>query len=382
MKKISTVLVAVLVFTGTAGASQQMVQHQKLGTVTASTAQLYDKMRASKRDAELAKYRSQTQPQVAVEKQVVVEQVERQIARKQDPCPAPTEKVEIAAQPIAPATLEVAVAKPAEKPQVTPPVAGPQTVPEGQRVWGSFPEASVWTGAWVNPKHDTWGFWTDFKYMRWFTNYEAPQNYGLGLGLRTDYGEGRGKSEWGYVAPGVRAGYYRGLGLRNSFETDGGLFYRIDRNRQDGLMPTIHTEFSHTVDYKNRLIFQVDGTYFPHDSWLGPGVYLEHKLSKDWKVIAGAGASLGWLDGDFNTGFMPSVKLKYRNRYTFGVTSNLFTSQGSFFGIVAAYELSPTVTDWYQNKKAEKIKQVSEGEVPNPANQILISEKTIEEMDK
>lgn len=377
MRHVITVLVAVLVFTGTARASQQMVQHQKLGTVSASTAQLYDKMRASKRDAELAKYRSksQQQPAVAAEQQPEVKQIV-----EEKPCLPPAESVKVSSEPIAPAT-QVVASTPVEEPQVAP-AAEPQVASESQRIWGSFPEASVWTGAWVNPKHDTWGFWTDFKYMRWYTNYEAPQNYGLGLGLRTDYGEGRGDSKWGYLAPGVRAGYYRGLGLRNSFEADGGLFYRIDRNRSDGLMPTIHAEFSHTLDYKNRLIFQVDGTYFPHDSWLGPGVYLERKLSKDWKVIAGAGASLGWLDGDFITGFMPSVKFKYRNRYTLGVSSNLFTGQGAFFGIVAAYEFAPTVTDWYQNKKVESIKQVKEGEAQNAANGILISEKTIEEMDK
>lgn len=370
-----SVLVAVLAFVGTASASQQMVEHQKLGSVTASTAQLYDKMRASKRDAELAKYRSESeQPVVAVEKQGEVKRIV-----EEKPCPPPAESVKVSPQPIAP-SAQVAESRPAEKPQAAPAVES-QVASESQRIWGSFPEASLWAGAWVNPKHDTWGFWTDLKYIQWFTKFEEAENFGLGLGLRTDYGEGRGESKWGYVAPGVRAGYYRGLGLKNSFEADGGLFYRIDRNRQDGLMPTVHAEFSRVLDYQNRLIFQVDGTYFPHDSWLGPGVYLEHKLSKNWKVTAGAGASLGWLDGDFFSGFAPSLKFKYKNRYTLGVTSNLFTGQGTFFGLVAAYELTPTINDWYQSKKEKSIKQVSQSK-SEKFDGVKISNKTIDEMDK
>lgn len=252
-----------------------------------------------------------------------------------------------------------------------------------QKKYGSFPEASIWTGAWTNPKYNTGGFWFNMKYLQWFTKYEQPENFGIGANIRGDYGKilKNGHADWGYFAPGIMAGYYRGLGLRNSFQADASLLWRFDKNRQDGFMPAFYAEFNRVLNYKNRLIFQVDGSYFPDDSWLGPGIYWEHKWAKDWKTVAGAGASLSWLDGDFIDGFMPSLRVRYKNRWNVGVNANLFTGLGTFYGIGLAYELTPDITTWYQEYEKGTIKMKQEGTHGVPDLNIEISEKTIDEME-
>ncbi|HOF42453.1 MAG TPA: hypothetical protein PLF30_01090 [Candidatus Moranbacteria bacterium] len=223
------------------------------------------------------------------------------------------------------------------------------------KVWGSFPEASIWAGAWINPKMDTQGLWATAKYLEWFTKYEKPENFGIGAKVRGDYGwksmDGSDPN-WSYYAPGPSVGYYRGLTLRDSIEADFSLLYRFDKNRDDGFMPDLHAEYNRILGYKNRLTLQVDAVYFEDDSWVGPGAYLHHRLNKDWKVIPGVGASLSWIDGDYISGFQPSLKFKYRNKWTIGATANLFTGNGSFFGIVAAYEFTPDINTWYETKKA------------------------------
>lgn len=247
--------------------------------------------------------------------------------------------------------------------------AGIQADPdEGTKEWGSFPEASVWTGGWMNPTADTWGVWGDPKYLQWFTKYEEPENFGLGGRVKMDYGENDSGYDWGYIAPGPTFGYYRGLDLSNDFEMDISFLYRIDKRRDDGLMPTLHAEFNHILDYKNRLTFQVDGSYFPGDSWLGPGIYWHHKIDQNWKVVTGAGLSLSWLDGDFFSGFMPSVRVKYKNRYSIGFNANLFTGLGTFYGIILAYELTPDIHSWWQEKNAAGVR------FDNPKSDEKISE--------
>jgi len=266
-----------------------------------------------------------------------------------------------------------------------------ETLKANQKKWGNFTEASVWTGAWMNSKYHTGGVWFNLKYLKWYTKYEKPENFGVGINVRGDYGKilKNGKANWGYLAPGPMVGYYRGLSLRNSIEADASLLYRFDKNRPNGLMPTAHLEFNRILDYKNRLILQVDGSYFPKDSWLGPGVYLEHKLNKEWKVVVGAGASLSWLDGDFISGFQPSVRFKYKNRLNIGFNANLFTGLGTFYGIVLAYELTPDINSWYEDYKVSTVKLIKEGKMEAPAGfetqdpiGIEIMNQTIDEMDK
>jgi hypothetical protein len=260
---------------------------------------------------------------------------------------------------------------------------------KSQASWSSFPEASVWTGAWYNPKHDTGGVWFNTKYLQWFSKNEKPENFGLGFNVRGDYGQNlkNGSSNWGYIALGPSAGYYRGLGLKNSFETDVSVLYRFDKNRGDNVMPAFHLEFSHVIDYKNKISFQADGSYFPNDSWIGPGIHWEHKLNKDWKVIAGAGLSVGLLDGDVITGFMPSLRVRWKNRINLGVNANLFTGLGTFYGVILAYELTPDITTLYESYKVGTVKLISKGETPggpngsNPSG-ITINDKTIAEMEK
>ncbi|HBR71345.1 MAG TPA: hypothetical protein DEA27_00865, partial [Candidatus Moranbacteria bacterium] len=262
---------------------------------------------------------------------------------------------------------------------------------KSQPEWGSFPEISAWAGAWRNPSAGTDGYWVNLKYLQWFTKYEKPENFGIGANVRWDDGKNSTGYDWGFLAFGPSAGYYRALGLRNSFETDVSLLYRIDEKRENGFMPSAHIEFGHRLDYKNRLTFQVDGNYFPNDSWMGPGIYWEYKINKEWKVITGAGASISWLDGDVYTGFMPSVRVKYKNRYNIGVNLNLFTGLGTFYGLTAAYELTPDINTWWENKKDKSVSLVSEGEqVVQNQEQVAsdqgveqtveISEKTIEQI--
>ncbi|EKE19792.1 MAG: hypothetical protein ACD_8C00104G0002 [uncultured bacterium] len=377
MTRFSVVMMlAMLVFTGVAWSGENLVKHPVLGEVDKETARVFDEARARKRDAALAQYGKVKNPQTVVVAEALVPETVAPVTKK-----TTEERV---------ANVERAFEASKSAPRKDGSVVQTRvTFSENQRLWGSFPEASIWAGAWLNTKHDTKGVWYDLKYMHWFTKFEKPENFGLGLGFRGDYGKNKAGYKWGYNAPGVRAGYYRGLGLRNSFETDAGLFYRFDRNRPDGFMPTIHAEFNRVLDSKNRLTFQVDGNYFPNDSWLGPGIYWEHKLSKDWKVTTGAGASLSWLDGDFISGFAPSVKVKYKNRYTVGLTSNLFSASGPFFGVILAYELTPDMNSWYESYKKETIKLIKEGKQEAPAGfdlndplGIEISEQPIDEMAK
>jgi hypothetical protein len=247
------------------------------------------------------------------------------------------------------------------------------------KTWGSFPEASAWMGAWMNPTADTKGAWANLKYLQWYTAYEKPENFGIGANIRWDHGSNSTGYGWGYFAPGPSIGYYRGIGLRNSFQADVSLLYRFDERRDNGFMPTVHVEFSRILDYKNRLTFQIDGSYFPSDSWMGPGLYWEHKLSKDWKVITGAGASLGWTDGDFFSGFQPSLRVKYLNRWNLGINATLFTGLGTFYGVTAAYELTPDMKTWWENKNAAGIKKVSDGSGNNNMP-IEVSEKSIKQL--
>jgi hypothetical protein len=255
--------------------------------------------------------------------------------------------------------------------------------------WGSFPEISVWTGGWLNPEGDTGGLWASMKYLQWFTKYEKPENFGVGLSVKADYGKviKNGNADWGYIAPGPSVGYYRGLGLKNSVETDAALLYRIDKNRTDGLMPTFHLELSHRIDPKNRISFQVDASYFPGDSWIGPGFFWEHKFGKDLKLIAGVGGSLGFLDGSYIPGFVPSIRLKYKNRLNIGFSATLFTGAGPFYGVILAYELTPDINTWYETKKVKSVRLIKNGEItkgPDGSNplEIKITEKTINEMEK
>jgi hypothetical protein len=222
-----------------------------------------------------------------------------------------------------------------------------------QETWGSFPEASIWTGAWKNSEYDTGGIWANAKFLNWYTAFEKPENFGLGFKIRGDYGKILSNSDvdWGYVAPGPSLGYYRGITLRDSIETDVSILYRFDKVRDSGLMLDGHFEFDHIADYKNRFILQIDGNYFPDDSWAGPGIYLEHKLNKSWKIIPGVGASLSWLDGDFIPGFQPSMRLKYDNRWNFGVNANFTDKQGNFIGAILAYEFTPDITTWMESRK-------------------------------
>jgi len=254
-----------------------------------------------------------------------------------------------------------------------------------KQVWGNFPEASAYVGAWKNPTSDTEGEWVNLKYMQWFTRYEKAENFGIGVNVRADYGRNtQTGNNWGYLAPGPTVGYYRGIGQKSSFETDLGLLYRFDKNRDSGLMPVLHAEYSRKINYKNRLSFQVDGNFFSNDSWAGPGVYWESKVNKNWKVTAGAGASINWLDGDTITGFMPSVKVKYKNRFSLGLSANLFSEFGASFGIIGSYELTPDMDAWYKAHKSKGVKQLNketvsdsdQGEEPK----IGVSNETIDEL--
>jgi len=134
------------------------------------------------------------------------------------------------------------------------------------------------------------------------------------------------------------------------------------------------------LDYKNLLTFQVDGSYSPGDSWLGPGLYWEHRINKKWKVISGAGASLSWQDGDFFSGFAPSLRFKYDNRWSIGVNANLFTGLGTFFGIVAAYETTPTAKTWLETRQAKKVITKEIGSGNTDLSGVAISEKTIRKL--
>lgn len=258
------------------------------------------------------------------------------------------------------------------------------SVSDKQKKWGSFPESSVWTGAWMKPGKDEGGVWFNWKYLQWFTKYERAENFAIGANLRGDYGKilKNGDADWGYLAPGIMAGYYRGLGLRNSFQTDASLLWRFDKNRQDGFMPALHAELSRVIDYQNRVYIQVDGNYFPGDSWLGPSLNWEHKLNKDWKTIVSAGASLSWLDGDFFSAFMPGIRVKYKNRWNVGFNANILSTMNPLFGIIFAYELTPDINTWYEKQKADSVKVKQEGTNNSDLQQIEISEQTIDEMEK
>jgi len=305
--------------------------------------------RAAKRDAMLAERSPQQSPAVVAESVVASEEINPK-------------------QP------------PAEVSSVT--ETHPYSPPKEERLWGSFPELSAWAGGWINPTAETKGVWVNLKYIQWFTKYEKPENFGLGFNVRGDYGKNGTGYDWGYFAPGPSVGYYRGLGnLNNAFEADVSLLYRFDKKRDSGWMPTAHVEFSHRLDYKNRLIFQVDGNYFPNDSWIGPGIYLDHKLNKEWKVIGGFANNISWQDDKWYSGFMPSVRFKYKNRWNFGVNATLFNGLGTFYGVVVAYELTPDINTWYELKKQKTIVKKESGDFDQDnESKVMVSEQTIDEL--
>ena len=355
MKQKIRVVLALMIFlivgVEVQGAEEQYpfaIGNEEIGLV----ADIVKKIRTEKRDAALAQYEQGKQPQISPSAE----------EESQRPEAIPAERIP-----------EVIVAE----------GGGGRVNPETIKTWGSFSEISIWLGGWFNPEAETQGTWINAKWLEWFTKYEKPENFGIGASLRADHGWlSDSEIDWGYVAPGPTVGYYRGLGLRDSFQIDASLLYRFDQNRDNGWMPTAHAEFDHIFDYKNRLIVQVDGVYFPGDSWLGPGVHWEHKLSRNWKVTSGATASIGWLDGDVITGFMPDLMFKYNNRWSFGVSANLFTGFGTFYGFKAAYELKPDADTWWQTKNAAgvKTKKVSEEDILDEASGIEVSEKTIDQL--
>ena len=358
MKKKIRVVLALIIFlivgVEVRGAEEQYpfaIGNEEIGLV----ADIVKKVRTEKRDAALAQYELDGQQNLAQEP----------VAEK--PQQAETEQVMMEDSPM----------------MVVSENDGGSVNSEAIKTWGSFPEISIWFGGWFNPEAETQGVWLVAKWLEWFTTYEKPENFGIGASLRADYGWlSDSKVDWGYVAPGPTVGYYRGLGLRDSFQTDISLLYRFDQNRDNGWMPTAHVEFDHIFDYKNRLIVQVDGVYFPGDSWLGPGIHWEHKLNKNWKITSGATASIGWLDGDVITGFMPDLMFKYNNRWSFGISANLFTGLGTFYGFKAAYELKPDIDTWWQTKNAAgvKTKKVSEEDILDEASGIEVSKKTIDQL--
>lgn len=349
-KKTVVILLLVLMLSGIALAAD-LTSIPVSGEEIMAMAQAEDaisRRRAAKRDAMLAERSHQQMPVAVAEPIVVTEEINPQ-------------------QPLA------------EVPPVN--EKHPSSSPKEERLWGSFPELSAWAGGWINPTAETKGMWVNLKYMQWFTKYEKPQNFGLGFNVRGDYGKNGTGYDWGYFAPGPSVGYYRELGLYNAFEADVGLLYRFDKKRDNDWMPTAHLEFSHRLDYKNRLIFQIDGNYFPHDSWIGPGIYLDHKLNKNWKVIAGVADSISWQDGRWYSGFMPSVRFKYKNRWNFGANANLFTGLGTFYGVVVAYELTPDVNTWYELKKDKSVSKKNSGDFDQDAeSKVTVSEQTIDEL--
>lgn len=354
-------------------------------------------VRAKRRDAALAEYaRGKSIPQqpavveTPVAEPVIIPEVKEQapaVVEQQVTEPTIVPEVKEQAPTVSAAPLEAPLLKEEPPAEVQPAPAASEALPEfenpEQRTWGSFPEVSFWTGAWKNFEHDTWGVWGNLKWLQWFTRYEKAENFGIGASLRGDYGAAPSGADWGYYALGPHVGYYRGLGLRNSFEADMGILWRFDMNRKDGVMLTPHVQFDHILNHKNRLTLQVDGSIFDHDSFVGPGIFWEHKLNKDYKVISGAGASIGFLDGDIFTGFAPSIRVKYKNRFSLGLTANLFTGLGPFGGIIAAYEATPDITTWYAEKRAKTIqkKETPVGKQSAKPAGIQISSQTIDQME-
>lgn len=355
MKKAMLISALLMVMSPGITVASEKIDHPVLGKVNEETGQIFDNLRRRQRDLALESFRKGKD---------VSSESEIQVQKNVDP---PISRI---------AQQEENLEKQIDSSEQ-------EGNEDNQQVWGRFREGSGWAGAWWNQTAETKGYWANLKYMQWFTKYEKPENFGIGANFRWDDGKNSTGYDWGYLAFGPSLGYYRALGLRNSFEVDTSLLYRIDEKRENGFMPSAHIEFSRRLDYKNRITFQVDGNYFPNDSWIGPGVYWEHKINKEWKVITGAGASISWLDGDVYTGFMPSVRLKYKNRYNLGVNLNLFTGLGTFYGITAAYELTPDINTWWENKKDKSVNLVSERKQEEKVVQnqeVEISEKTIEQI--
>ncbi len=351
VKRLVVILPLVLMLSGIASAADPTsipVSGEEI-MVMANAMDAISRRRAAKRDAMLVERSHQQAPAVVAEPVVVIEE--------NNPQQPPVEVSPV----IETSSSQEAVAT--------------------DKVWGSFPELSAWTGGWINPTAETKGVWVNLKYMQWFTKYEKPENFGLGFNVRGDYGKNGTGYDWGYFAPGPSVGYYRGLGLYNAFEADVSLLYRFDKRRDNDWMPTAHVEFSHRLDYKNRLIFQVDGNYFPNDSWIGPGIYLDHRLNEKWKFIGGFADSISWQDGRWYSGFMPSVRFKYKNRWNFGVNATLFTGLGTFYGVVVAYELTPDINTWYELKKDKSVSKKNSGDFDQDTeSKVTVSEQTIDEL--
>lgn len=204
-----------------------------------------------------------------------------------------------------------------------------------------FHEFSAWGGGWYNFDHDSKGLWAQGEYFRKYSPREEPENFGLGIIAKADYGKLNSQVDWGYLGIGPAVSYWRALTLEDEFQVKLRLPYRLDMNdRGDGWMPGFYAEYARTLSAKDKLILSAEGWHFTDDSYLGFQAMGERWLSRTTKLRYGGAAFWNYLGDGTHFGWGPALQMKFWDKLTVGGFYNI---PGNALGAIIGYDYNSAV---------------------------------------
>lgn len=206
-----------------------------------------------------------------------------------------------------------------------------------------FFEFDATLGGWKGSK--TKGVYSLVEGIKWWGNENGDQNIGIGGVLQLDKGWGENSASWGFVAPGIEAGFWKNLNDKTYILIKPRISYRFNQHTpwndkpNQGIMLGGYGEVSHVFSARDLGIIAADGNYFVHDSYASVRAYWERLVSKEWKAKVGVGP-VGHFSKDESTfGISPALIAKYRDTVSVGVTVD--TSKGGpFYGAFVTYEFN------------------------------------------
>lgn len=228
----------------------------------------------------------------------------------------------------------------------------------------SFEEFTLYAGGWYAMKAQSKGVWAQGEWTHWVSLLDRPENFGAGLIAKYDHGRSKDGYKWGYFAPGLNLDYYRTITEADDFLAKFRPMYRIgEGNSRSGFMPGVYLQEAHVLDRNNKLIFTVDGQYFPNDSYLGIGVMLEHRFNKDFKVRIGPVLGVNFLQDLTVIGIGPEIVFDAYNRFEIGLSAN-FAKGGPFLGAFVGYKFNSDLRLIDSALRERSVKIISGEETP------------------
>ena len=217
-----------------------------------------------------------------------------------------------------------------------------------------FNEFSAWGGGWYNFDHDSKGLWAQGEYFRKYSPREEPENFGLGIIAKADYGKLNSQVDWGYLGIGPSVSYWRALTLEDEFQVKLRLPYRWDMNdRGDGWMPGFYAEYARTLSAKDKLILSAEGWHFTDDSYLGFQAMGERWISRTTKLRYGGAAFWNYLGDGNHFGWGPALQFKFWDKLTVGGFYNI---PGKALGAIIGYDYNSAVEAFRKKHAQNRVK--------------------------